>query len=93
MTNTRVRLLTVQDVAEILQVSQSCIYAWVADGFLPSVVMNRRGKKALIRFRPEAIEEFIRQREQEHRDFIDRRNSEKEDFRKKVAHLTRKLDG
>ena len=86
-------LLTVQQVAEMLSIAPSTIYAWVGSGYLPAVVMHRGSKKPVIRFRPEAIEDFIRQREQEQRDSIDRLHSEKEDFQKKVAHLTRKLGG
>ena len=87
------KLLTVADVADLLQVSRSAIYAWVAEGYLPAVVMHRGSKKPVVRFRPETIDAFIAQMEKEQTDIIDSRCSEKEDFTKKVAHLTRKLGG
>jgi len=87
------RLLTVPQVAEMLAVSSSAVYSWAAEGYLPSVVMGRGSRKPVVRFRAEAIEQFIADREQEHRDSIDKRHSEKEDFARKVRHLKNKLDG
>lgn len=87
------RLLTVPQVAEMLSLAPSTLYAWAASGYLPSVVMHRGSKRPVVRFRAEAIERFIVEREQEQREFIDSSHREREDFRKSVAHLTRKLGG
>ncbi len=77
----------------MLRVSPSTIYSWVQTGNFPAVVLRKGARKSVVRFRLEAIEQFIADREKEHRDSIDKANLEKEDFRKRVAHLTRKLDG
>lgn len=47
-------LLTIQDVAKQLQVKASTLYAWVAQGKIPSVKLN-----GLIRFHPSAIEQWL----------------------------------
>ncbi len=48
------RLLTADDVAEILQVSQSFAYALMSRGELPSVRLGRA-----VRVRPQDLDEFI----------------------------------
>ena len=48
------KLLTVPEVAVILQVKPSTVYTWVREGKIPHIRVGR-----LIRFRPLQIEEFI----------------------------------
>ena len=51
------KLLTVRDVAELLQLSESSVYAMAATGVLPHLrVGNGRGT---IRFRQEDIAQFL----------------------------------
>jgi len=47
-------LLTVQDLSKQLQVKSSTLYAWVAQGKIPSLKLN-----GLIRFNPSAIEQWL----------------------------------
>jgi excisionase family DNA binding protein len=50
-------LLTVRDVAEILRLSESCVYTMIAAGQLPHLrVGNGRGS---IRFRRDEIDRFL----------------------------------
>ncbi len=53
------KLMTVAEVADILQCSERAVAAWRASGELGSVKMGR-----LRRYRPEDVEEFIRVRMQ-----------------------------
>lgn len=53
--NAPLRLLTVDQVAEILQVSRASVYRWAESGALPAVRLGRA-----VRFHPEAVEELIR---------------------------------
>jgi excisionase family DNA binding protein len=48
------RLLTVDDVAEILRVSPDSVYDYARDGRLASIRFGRS-----VRFRPEDVEAFI----------------------------------
>jgi excisionase family DNA binding protein len=56
-------LHTVEQTSQILGVSKPTIYRLVAQGVLPAVIIARRARKKIIRFRQEAIEKFIRERE------------------------------
>jgi excisionase family DNA binding protein len=48
-------LLTVQDISKQLQVKSSTLYAWVAQGKIPSLKIN-----GLIRFDPHAIDRWVK---------------------------------
>ena len=48
-------LLTIRGLTEQLQVKSSTLYAWVAQGKIPSLKIN-----GLIRFDPDAIDEWER---------------------------------
>ncbi|HYH66522.1 MAG TPA: helix-turn-helix domain-containing protein [Urbifossiella sp.] len=45
-------MLTVQQAAERAAVSESLVYAWVADGTLPHTRLGRKGKRGTIRIDP-----------------------------------------
>ena len=47
-------LLTVQDLSKRLQIKSSTLYAWVAQGKIPSLKLN-----GLIRFNPSTIEGWL----------------------------------
>ena len=47
-------LLTIHDVAELLRIKPSTLYAWVAQGRIPHLKIHR-----LIRFRPEEIDRWV----------------------------------
>jgi excisionase family DNA binding protein len=49
------KLLTVPQLAQILQVKPSTIYAWTRQGKIPHIRAGR-----LIRFRPDQAEEILR---------------------------------
>jgi excisionase family DNA binding protein len=49
------RLFTVPQVAELLQVAERSVWSWVGDGSLPSVVVGHRCR----RITPEAVREFV----------------------------------
>ncbi len=48
------RLLTVEQVAEILNVKRNTVYRWIRSGILPSIKIG-----ALRRIKEDALEEFI----------------------------------
>ena len=48
------RLLTVQDVANYLQLKNTTIYHWIKDGKIPAIKIG-----GVWRFRPDDIEEWI----------------------------------
>jgi excisionase family DNA binding protein len=48
-------LLTIRDLAKQLQVKSSTLYAWVAQGKVPSLKIN-----GLIRFDPETINSWVK---------------------------------
>ena len=60
-------LLTVREVAEMLNVGKSSVYAWASAGILKPVILpsakpsraTKRNKKA-IRFRPEVVDDFLK---------------------------------
>ena len=54
------RLLTAEDVADLLRVGRSTIYEWTRLGDLPCVVLRRGRGRCVRRWEPAAVEEFIR---------------------------------
>ena len=52
------RLLTVEQVAERLQVKPRTIYQWVHDGYIPVIKLG-----ALVRFSPASLMAWIKKRE------------------------------
>jgi excisionase family DNA binding protein len=56
------RLLQAKEVAGILGVHLSTVYAWVQQGFLPYVCLSQGARKNCIRFKEGAIEEWIEER-------------------------------
>ncbi len=51
-------LLTVDQMAELLQVKKSTLYSWTHQGWIPHVKVGR-----LVRFRREAVEAWLKTRE------------------------------
>ncbi len=47
-------LLTIQDVAQQLQIKPSTLYAWAAQGKIPSLKIH-----GLLRFRPEEVAQWV----------------------------------
>ena len=58
MTQDTARLLTVDEVATMLRVSKAATYRWAEDGRL-----RTRKAGALLRFRAEDVEDFLREGE------------------------------
>ena len=56
-------LLSVEQTRKILGVSGSTLYRLVDQGLLRAVIIAHRSRKRILRFRPESIEKFIRDRE------------------------------
>jgi len=54
------RLLTAEDVADLLRVGRSTVYEWARRGDLPCVVLRRGRGRAVRRWEPDAIDAFIR---------------------------------
>ncbi len=63
-------LLTVPEVADLLQVKASTVYAWVKQRKLPAVILSigRKGKET-VRFRRSSIEAWIADHEREAQGF------------------------
>jgi predicted transcriptional regulator of viral defense system len=57
------RLLTTEDVSALLNVAPATIVWWRSQKQGPEWVRLGRGKRAPIRYRPEAIEDYIAQME------------------------------
>ncbi len=53
------RLLTAEDVADVLRVGRSTVYEWARRGDLPSVVLHRGRGRNVRRWEPAAVEAFI----------------------------------
>ena len=53
------RLLTADDVADILRVGRSTVYEWARRGDLPCVVLHRGRGRNVRRWEPAALEAFI----------------------------------
>ena len=56
-------LLTAKEVAALLQVNLSTVYLWVQQGHLPHICLSEGRRRRCIRFRREAIERWIEERE------------------------------
>jgi len=52
------KLLTLQQLSELLQVKSSTIYKWAHYGYIPVVKLG-----CGIRFRPEKVDEWLKKRE------------------------------
>jgi excisionase family DNA binding protein len=57
-------LLTIEHVAQRLGSGRSVVYELARSGELPAVVVRDSGNKKMWRFREEALEAFIHEREQ-----------------------------
>ncbi len=53
------RLLTTPEVADLLQVKVSTVYAWAKARRLPAVILSIGKRKECIRFRRTSIEKWI----------------------------------
>jgi excisionase family DNA binding protein len=56
------RLLRAAEVAQVLNLRPATVYALAHRGVIPHVRLAQGGRRALIRFRAEDLEEFIRTR-------------------------------
>ena len=56
------KLLTQKDVAEMFQTSQATISRMACAGQIPHVVLRTGRRKNIIRFRPEDVERWLRER-------------------------------
>lgn len=63
MSNQPEKLLTPKDVSEILCVAVSTVYKWAYSGDLPCIFIHGSKRKATVRFRPTAIEEWLKKEE------------------------------
>ena len=52
------RLLNVQEIADLLGVKKSTIYQWTHQGFIPFVKVGK-----LVRFKPDAVMKWLNERE------------------------------
>ena len=52
-------LFTAQQVSKLLNISNPTVYRLAEQGILPAVVIARRGRKRILRFRPETLEKFV----------------------------------
>ncbi len=59
------QLLTVPEVADLLQVKVSTVYAWAKQRLLPAVVLSIGKRKETIRFRRSSIEKWIEEHERQ----------------------------
>ena len=57
------RLWTVAEVAEFLAVNPSTVYAWVKQRLIPHVALSKGRRKTCVRFRPDAIQRWLRTRD------------------------------
>ena len=57
------KLLTAAQAKEILSVSTPTLYRLHDQGILLAVEIARRGRKRILRWRPETVEKFIANRE------------------------------
>ena len=57
------KLITVNEVAELLAVRPATIYQWVKQRHIPHVVLSKGARKNCVRFRIRAIEAWLRNRE------------------------------
>jgi hypothetical protein len=58
-----VKLRTVKDVAQELDVAPITVIRLADSGALPAVEVARRTRRRILRFRPETVEKFITSRE------------------------------
>jgi|GEM_PF-6517617 len=56
-------LLTEQQVADMLAVSRRTVQSWRATGYGPQPIKLANGRGGAVRYRPEAVEAFLRGRE------------------------------
>ena len=59
------QLLKAREVAVLLGLGLSTVYEWAHTGRLPSVHLTDHVGRCLVRFRPEAIEAFVEEREKQ----------------------------
>ncbi len=52
------RLLNVQEIADLLGVKKSTIYQWTHQGFIPHVKVGK-----LVRFKPDAVMKWVNEKE------------------------------
>ncbi|MBI3601865.1 MAG: helix-turn-helix domain-containing protein [Candidatus Omnitrophica bacterium] len=62
------RLLKINEVSDMLQVSRKTIYNWVCYGYIPHFkVYNTRGHGGVLRFRESDLEKWLQRRKQDGR--------------------------
>ena len=61
------KLLDAKEVAEMLSVKVTTVYAWVKARIIPAIILTQGPRKSCIRFRRSAIERWVQQRERESR--------------------------
>lgn len=54
------RLLTAEEVADLLRVSRSTVYEWARLGLLPSVVLRAGRGRSVRRWRQQDLDAFIK---------------------------------
>ena len=55
--------MTPKQVAEYLGVARSTVGKWISNNELPYIVIQQRQRKAVIRFRRKALEDWLKRRE------------------------------
>ena len=56
------KLLTAQEVADLLAVSRSSVQEWSARGEIPTTIIHSRSGRAIRRWDPDAIAEWVREK-------------------------------
>ena len=54
-------LMKANDVAKLLGVARSTVFDWARRGVIPSVVLHRGERRAVRRWRPDELREFMAQ--------------------------------
>lgn len=59
------RLLKIEEVSNLLQVSRKTVYNWVCYGYIPHIkVSNIRGHRGALRFKESDLNEWIDKRKE-----------------------------
>ena len=62
MKDTKEHLMTPKEVGEFLGVAHQTVYRWAWKGDIPAIFVQRRQRKAVIRFRPSELEKWLDER-------------------------------
>ena len=77
------KLLTVEEVADLLRVGRSTAYSWISQGLLPSIDLTGGSRRPVLRVRREDLDAWIEQKAKPQDEAVDAHGRKK--YRQKLS--------